>query len=100
MGFARGAYCRHSEWTHPHVSPLRADVTGFPPAMIVVGTHDPLVDSCRAFAGKLQDAGVESVELFVREGMPHGFYFFPGLFREEEEAYAAVSGFLRGHLGG
>jgi acetyl esterase len=99
MGFARGAYCRYAERTHPHVSPLRADLTGFPPAMIIVGTHDPLVDSCRAFARKLQDAGVAHVELFVREGMPHGFYFFPGLFREEEEAFIAVSGFLRRHLG-
>jgi acetyl esterase len=99
MGFARGAYCRYSEWTHPEVSPLRADLTGYPPAIIIVGTRDPLVDSCSAFARKLQDVGATQVELFVKEGMPHGFYFFPGLFREEEEAYAAVRGFLQRHLG-
>ncbi len=99
MGFARGAYCRYSEWTHPHVSPLRGDLSGYPPAMIIVGTHDPLVDSCSAFARKLREAGSADVELFVRDGMPHGFYFFPGLFREEEEAYAALCGFLRRHLG-
>jgi acetyl esterase len=98
-GFLRGAYCRYSEWTHPHVSPMRADLAGFPPAMIIVGDHDPIVDCCRVFARKLQDSSGNHVELFVREGMPHGFYFWPGMCREEEEAYTALSGFLRSHLG-
>jgi acetyl esterase len=100
MGFARGAYCRYAEWTHPHVSPFRSDLSGYPPALVIVGTHDPLVDSCRAFAARARDAGASHVELFVREGMPHGFYFWPGLFPQEEEAYAAVTAFLRRHLAG
>jgi acetyl esterase len=100
IGFLRGAYCRYDEWGHPHVSPLRGDLDGYPPAMIIVGTHDPLVDSCRAFARKAHEAGSAHVELIVREGMPHGFYFWPSLFREEGEAYAAVAGFLARHLSG
>jgi hypothetical protein len=32
--------------------------------------------------------------------MPHGFYFFPRLFGEEEEAYEAVERFLQKHLRG
>ena len=98
MGFLRGAYCRHSEWDHPDVSPLRGELRGYPPALIAVGTHDPLVDSCTAFARKARETGSD-VELLVYEGMPHGFYFWPGLFREESEAYAALTGFLRRHLG-
>jgi acetyl esterase/lipase len=35
------------------------------------------------------------VEHFVREGMPHGFYFFPGMFREGDEAFAAIAAFLK-----
>src|SRR5262245_48469526 len=62
MGFLRGAYCRYAEWEHPHVSPLRGDLAGFPPAMIMVGTHDPLVDSCVTFAHQAHAAGTE-VEL-------------------------------------
>jgi acetyl esterase len=100
MGFARGAYCRPSEWRHPHASPFRGDLRDYPPALVIVGTHDPLVDSCRAFVQKAHEAGAIHVELCVREGMPHGFYFWPGLFREEEEAYAAVTDFLRRHLAG
>jgi acetyl esterase len=81
-GFLRGAYVRHEQWSHPHVSPIHADLEGFPPTLLVVGTADPMID----------------VELFVRDGMPHGFYFFPRLFREEEQAYAAVEKFLAKHL--
>lgn len=93
-GFLRGAYVRHEQWSHPHVSPIHAELEGFPPTLLVVGTADPMIDSTRAFACKLEEAGNEHVELFVRDGMPHGFYFFPRLFREEEQAYAAVRGFL------
>src|SRR5262245_42267818 len=99
MGFLRGAYCRYPEWKHPHVSPLRADLDQFPPAMVIVGTHDPLVDSCVAFVRKARAAGCPDIELFVSDGMPHGFYFWPGMFRQEGDAYAAVRGFLNRHLG-
>jgi acetyl esterase len=97
-GFLRGAYVRHEQWSHPHVSPIHAELGGFPPTLLVVGTADPMIDSTRAFARKLEEAGNEHVELFVRDGMPHGFYFFPRLFREEEQAYAAVERFLTKHL--
>ena len=97
-GFLRGAYVRHENWSHPHVSPIHADLRGFPPTMLVVGSADPIVDSARSFANKLEEAGNEHVEFFVSEGMPHGFYFFPRLFREEEEAYDAVEKFLQKHL--
>ena len=35
------------------------------------------------------------VELFVRERMPHGYYFFPHLLKEGDEAFEAVTRFLR-----
>lgn len=99
LGFARGAYCRYRDWTHPHVSPICADLRGYPPALIVVGTHDPLLDSCRAFADALRSAGGTAVELLVADGMPHGFYFWPGMFpKEEAGAYATVATFLDRHL--
>jgi hypothetical protein len=30
--------------------------------------------------------------------MPHGFYFFPGLFQQEDEAFAEVGRFITRHL--
>ncbi len=98
VGFLRGAYVRYEQWSHPHVSPIHADLRGFPPTILAVGTADPIIDSARAFARKLQEAGNEHVELFISEGMPHGFYFFPRLFRQEEQAYGAIEKFLQKHL--
>jgi acetyl esterase len=96
IGFIRGAYAvHHKNWTHPHVSPARGDLRGYPPTLIISGTADPLIDDNRAFAQKLRENGNDRVEHFVSEGMPHGYYFFPGLFKEGEEAFAAIARFLR-----
>ena len=62
---------------------------------IATGTADPLVDDNRAFAQKLRAAGGKTVEHFVREDMPHGFYFFPGMFEQGDEAFAAIATFLK-----
>ncbi|MGA7488211.1 MAG: alpha/beta hydrolase [Xanthobacteraceae bacterium] len=95
IGFIRGAYLVHGRnWAHPHASPARADLRNYPPALIVSGTADPLVDDNRAFADKLRAAGGTRVEHFIREGMPHGFYFFPGMFKQGDEAFTALATFL------
>lgn len=98
LGFLRGAYVGYEQWSHPHVSPIYADLAGFPPTMLVVGTEDPIIDSAHAFARKLEEAGNANVDLFVSEGMPHGFYLFPRIFRQEEESYAAIERFLKQYL--
>jgi acetyl esterase/lipase len=99
IGFVRGAYLVHRKnWSHPHASPARADLTTYPPTLVVSGTHDPLVDENGAFVAKLRAAS-RAAEHFVREGMPHGYYFFPGVFREGDEAFAAIKAFLARTLG-
>jgi acetyl esterase len=96
VGYIRGAYAvHHSNWSHPHVSPALADLRGYPPAIVVSGTADPIVDDNFAFVRKLQESGNEHVMFFVRERMPHGYYFFPGLLKEGDEAFAAVAAFLK-----
>lgn len=100
-GFLRGAYVRYEQWRHPHVSPVHADpadLADYPPAAIFVGTHDPIVDSVRAFAERLEAHSAQPVQLVVEEGMPHGYYFFPGLFAQEEAAYESMHAFLEAHL--
>jgi acetyl esterase len=99
IGFIRGAYAvHHKNWTHPHVSPVRGDLRGYPPALIISGTADPLIDDNRAFAQKLRQSGNERVEHFVSEAMPHGYYFFPGLFEEGDEAFRVIARFLRNSM--
>jgi acetyl esterase len=57
-----------------------------------------MIDSACAFAGKLREAGNQHVDFYVRAGMPRGFYFFPGLFQQEDEAFAEVGRFLQRHV--
>jgi acetyl esterase/lipase len=57
----------------PYAAPARAtDLTGLPPAIIVVGALDGFVDEDIRYAQQLNHAGVE-VELHVYPGAPHGF---------------------------
>jgi acetyl esterase len=94
IGFVRGAYLvHHRSWSHPHASPSRGELADYPPTLIVSGTADPLIDDNSGFAQKLRSAG-RHVEHFVRERMPHGYYFFPHMFAQGDEAFAAVSRFF------
>jgi len=57
---------------HQRGSPLRADLAGLPPAVIITASLDPIRDQGRAYAAKLIEAGVPVV---FREavGNIHGF---------------------------
>ena len=60
--------------THPEVSPLRAsDLSGLPPATVVLATHDPLHDEGAAYAEALAAAGVP-VQVKDFEDQMHGFF--------------------------
>ena len=68
VGYIRGAYAvHHRNWSHPHVSPALADLRGYPPAIVVSGTADPIVDDNLAFVKKLRDSGNQHVVSFLRE---------------------------------
>ncbi|BBX70313.1 alpha/beta hydrolase [Mycolicibacterium psychrotolerans] len=97
-GFIRGAYVGAQRWNHPWVSPIDGDLSGYPLTVVVAGTHDPIVDSARAFADRIRAAGGRTVDYFP-EGMPHGFYFFPGVHPEEDVAYRVVAEALRDVFG-
>ncbi|MFF1546329.1 alpha/beta hydrolase [Streptomyces sp. NPDC058291] len=67
----------------PAVSPLFADLTGLPPARIVVGTEDPLLDDSLFLAQRWRAAGAP-VRLGVVAGAMHGFTLFPLTVTERE----------------
>ncbi|MFG2260748.1 alpha/beta hydrolase [Streptomyces mirabilis] len=67
----------------PEVSPLFANLTGLPPARIVVGTEDPLLDDSLFLAQRWQTAGAP-VQLGVVAGAMHGFTLFPLTITERE----------------
>ncbi|MBV8294983.1 MAG: alpha/beta hydrolase [Mycobacterium sp.] len=63
---------------HPYASPLRANLTGLPPAIVVVAGHDPLRDEGIAYADALEAAGVVTARCPFGGGI-HGFMTMPML---------------------
>jgi acetyl esterase len=63
---------------HPYASPLRANLAGLPPAIVVVAGHDPLRDEGITYANALEAAGVVTVRCLF-DGAIHGFMTMPML---------------------
>lgn len=80
----------------PYIAPLEADLRGLPPALLVVGTLDPLLSDSKLFADALQKAGVPA-ELLVYEDGIHAFLQFPTL-DMTHDAIAKTAAFCRRHL--
>jgi acetyl esterase len=53
-------------------APILADLAGLPPAHLIAGNLDPLLDDSNRLAGRLKEAGVPC-QLQVYEGLNHGF---------------------------
>jgi acetyl esterase len=82
----------------PGVSPLLADdLTGLPPALVLVGGFDPLRDEGIAYAEAMRAAGVE-VDLRVEGTLVHAFANFFPLGGRSAGAVADMISALRAHL--
>jgi acetyl esterase len=82
----------------PRVSPLYvASLEGLAPACVQIATCDPLRDEGRAYAEKLEAAGVR-VQLTEYAHMPHGFTSTPGLTKQARRAVVELVGFARGAI--
>jgi acetyl esterase len=74
----------------PDVSPLRTpDLSGLPPALIIVAGHDPTRDHSLAYAQRLEEAGVP-VTLLRYDDVMHGFFTMVGVLGRANEAMDAV----------
>jgi acetyl esterase/lipase len=80
-------------WREPFASPLRGDLSSFPPSCVVPAGIDPLYDDNVLFADALRRAGRE-VEVHDYEGMPHDFLLFPQL-EPLTDVMARITTFLR-----
>ena len=81
----------------PGASPLRADVAGFPPTLLQVGSTELLLDDARAMHARLMAAGRES-RLEVYPGMVHGWHLLVGLVPESGAALRSAADFIGAHL--
>lgn len=80
----------------PLLSPLYADLKGFPPTLVLTSTRDQLLSQSTIFHRALLKAGTET-ELVVFEAMPHAFWAYIQA-PETDEAFAIMARFFRTHL--
>jgi len=86
-------YANGHDLADPYLSPLFADVSGFPPTFLQAGTRDLYLSNTVRMHRKLRAAGV-TAELHVFEAMPHGGF---GGAPEDIELRVEVRRFLDRH---
>ena len=91
------AYTAGASLDQPLLSPLNADLQGFPPLLLQVGTQEILLDDARLFAEKAKQAGV-NVTLEIYPGMWHVFQSLGKLLPEARQAIQQVAKFIQLHL--
>jgi monoterpene epsilon-lactone hydrolase len=89
-------YAAGHDLSHPYLSPLFGDLSGFPPTILTTGTRDLYLSNTVRMHRKLRAAGVIA-HLHVTEAGPHTG--FPGS-REGEEIDVEVRRFVQEALGG
>ena len=95
---AAAFYAHGHDLADPLLSPVNADMTGFPPAILTTGTRDQLLSNTVRVHRKLKRAGVEA-ELNVYEGESHAQYQFDDRVPETREAFSDIAAFFGRHLG-
>jgi len=95
--FMAGMFLGKASATNPLANPRLADLSGFPPTYLTVGSAETLFDSVRAFAEKARGSGVD-VTLEVGEGMQHAFQWMAGRAPEADDSIDATGDWLREKL--
>ena len=85
MAWFRDSYATGVDIADPLLSPLRGELAGLPPAVVVTAEYDPLRDEGEAYADALRAAGVD-VDLQRYDGMVHGFFDMGALSRGAQAA--------------
>ncbi|EJC73000.1 alpha/beta hydrolase [Rhizobium hidalgonense] len=88
----RKAYLGSRSPTDPQASPLYADMTGFPPLLLQVGSGEVLLDDTLRLADKAHQAGVD-VTTEVWPGMPHHWQLFPSLLDDADRSSQNIAEF-------
>lgn len=91
------AYAGGHDLTMPLVSPVYGSFADFPPTLIVVGTHDCLLDDSRNVATRMRAAGADTTLVEMAGGF-HGFILLPT--PESKEARQRTSAFVATVLDG
>ena len=80
---------------NPYAAPLLAsDLSGLPPALVIVSGYDPLRDEGLAYAKRLAEAGVP-VQMSFYGDMIHGFLSYLGILKQAVNAVNEISAWIK-----
>jgi acetyl esterase/lipase len=91
------AYLGGMSPTDPDASPLYADLKGFPPLLLQVGSRETLLDDTLRLAAKARDAGVD-VTSEVWPGMIHQWQLFPFWLDDARRSNQRIAEFAMKHF--
>lgn len=90
-------YVGEADAADPLISPIFGDLSGLPPLLIQVGSHEVLLSDAVRLASRAAMADTD-VRLEVTSGVPHVFQSFAGLLDEAKTALDLATGFITSHL--
>ena len=100
MAFYWSVYVPHDiDRLHPLAAPLRADLAGLPPVMVLLAELDVLRSEGEALVAKLRASGV-AVETETFAGVVHGFLRATGSVQKARDAVAMAGAWMRRVAGG
>jgi acetyl esterase len=85
---------QQNDW---RAAPMLGNFAGLPPAHLIVGSLDPLLDDSQRLAARLEEAGVPC-KLTVYEGLNHGFIRYGRLIASARSAVSDCAAALRNAL--
>ena len=92
-----GSYVGKTDPRDPVLSPLFADLHGFPPTLLITSTRDLLLSNTSIFHRALLRSGVDA-KLVVFEALPHAFWYHFQL-PETQEALELMAKFFDDNVG-
>ncbi|MCS3743173.1 acetyl esterase/lipase [Rhizobium sp. BK661] len=93
----RNAYLGTRSPSDPLISPLYADMTGFPPLLLQVGSGDALLDDTLRLADRAKTAGVD-VRTEIWPGMVHQWQLFPSLLDDARKSNQQIADYAIEHF--
>ena len=97
LDLIRKAYLGSRSPADPMVSPLYADMTGFPPLLMQVGSGEALLDDTLRLADKAREAGVD-VRTEIWPGMIHQWQLFPSWIDDARQSNQRVAEYAVEHF--
>jgi monoterpene epsilon-lactone hydrolase len=89
-----GWYLAGQDATDPLASPVDADLSGMPPALVLVGGDEVLLDDAVRLVRGIGEGGADAT-LFVGAGMQHVWPTWAGAIPEADAAIALVGDWIR-----